>query len=81
MKVFSIDTGRTLMIGRCDVPDDTVDAYDVPLFGAASVIMERFGIGEVNLFRPDGTYTTERGVLLVPGQDPQLLPGWQPLSS
>jgi hypothetical protein len=49
-------------------------AYDVPLFGATSIIMERFGIGEVNIFRADGSYVTERGVLLVPGQDPRRAP-------
>jgi hypothetical protein len=81
MKVFSRDTGETRLIGRCDIPDDTVDVYDVPLFGAKSVIVERFGIGYVNMFRSDGTYTSEGGVLLVPGQDPELLPGWQPLAS
>ncbi|WP_421994526.1 hypothetical protein [Roseococcus sp.] len=81
MKVFSKATGETRLSGRCDVPEGTIDAYDVPLFGAKSIIMERFGIGEVNVFRPDGSYTTERGVLLVPGQDPALLPGWQPLAS
>jgi hypothetical protein len=81
MKVFSKETGETLLAGRCDVPDDGKMTFDVPLFGPASIIMERFGIGEVNSFRPDGTYTTERGVLLVPGQDPSLLPGWQSLAS
>ncbi|MBS7812852.1 hypothetical protein [Roseococcus pinisoli] len=81
MKVFSWDTGETLLIGRCDVADDGELAHDVPLFGANSIIMERYGIGEVNIFRPDGSYVTERGVLLVPGQDPALLPGWQPLAS
>jgi hypothetical protein len=53
----------------------------VPLFGPVSVIMERFDMGKVNLFRPAGSYVTERGVLLLPGQDPRLLPGWQPLAS
>jgi hypothetical protein len=81
MKVFSKATGDTLLIGRCDVPDDGELAFDVPLFGVKTIIMQRFGIGEVNIFRPDGTYTTERGVLLVPGQDPALLPGWQSLAS
>ncbi|MDB5379951.1 MAG: hypothetical protein JWR00_4397 [Rubritepida sp.] len=81
MKVFSKDTGETRLIGRCDIPEGTVDVYDVPLFGSSKIRMERFGIGEANIFRPDGSYLTERGVLLVPGQDPHLLPGWQPLAS
>lgn len=81
MKVFSRDSGETRLLGRCDIPEDTVDVYDVPLLGASSVLMARFGVGEVAFFRPDGSFSVERGVLLVPGQDPQLLPGWQPLSS
>jgi hypothetical protein len=81
MKVFSKASGETLLIGRCDIPEGTVDVYDVPLFGASHMRMERFGIGGVNIFRPDGTFVTETGVLLVPGQDPELLPGWQPLVS
>jgi hypothetical protein len=56
------------------------DAYDVPPFGAKSIIIERYGIGEVNHFRPDGTNLTEKGILLIPDQDPALLPGWQPLA-
>ncbi|WP_421992323.1 hypothetical protein [Roseococcus sp.] len=81
MKVFSKASGEALLIGRCDIPEGTVDVYDVPLFGPSKIRMERFGIGEVNIFRPDGSYITEHGVLLVPGQDPQLLPGWQSLAS
>jgi hypothetical protein len=81
MKVYSIATGEALLTGRCEIPDGTGDVYEVPLFGAQSVIMERFRIGEVNTFRGDGTYITERGVLLWPGQAPDLLPNWQPLAS
>jgi hypothetical protein len=74
MKVSSRNTGETRLVGTCDISEDTVDSYDVPLFRGKSMFMERFGIGYVNLFRLMGTYTTELGVLLVPGQDPELLP-------
>lgn len=81
MKVFANDTGETRLIGRCDVPDDAIDVLEVPLFGRASIIMERFAIGNAHFFRGDGTWSLEQGVLLIPGQDPSLLPGWQPLAS
>jgi hypothetical protein len=80
MKVFSRATGETLLIGRCDIDDSEVDFYDVPLFGPKEIRMERFGIGEI-AFYGQGVYRVEKGVLLVPGQDASLLPGWQPLSS
>lgn len=83
MKVFSRATGETLLVGRCDIPEGTVDVYDVLLFGAKSMLMERFGIGEVVFYATtdDPKYRVEKGVLLIPGQDASLLPGWQPLSS
>ena len=81
MKVFSKDTGETRLIGRCDIEDDGSLVYDVHLLGATSTISERFGIGEVVRYNSAGGYNVERGVLLVPGQQPELLPGWQPLTS
>ena len=81
MKVFSRETGETLLIGRCEIDEKEVDHYDVPLLGAVEVRMERFGIGEVAFYGVGGDYRVEKGVLLVPGQEASLLPGWQPLSS
>lgn len=83
MRVYSRDTGETRLIGRCDIDEREVDYYDVPLFGPQQIRMERFGIGEVVFYPAEGgsNYRVEKGVLLVPGQDPRLLPGWQPLSS
>lgn len=73
--------GETLLVGRCDMPDDTLTAYDVPSFGPGNLVTERFAIDEVNVFQANGTHIVERGVLLAHDQDPELLPGWQPLAS
>jgi hypothetical protein len=81
MKVFSRDTGETRIIGRCDVEDDGNLVYEVHLFGARSPISEAFAIGEITQFDDAGGFTVQRGVLLLPGQRPEILPGWQPLTS
>ena len=82
MKVYLDDAGEKRLLGRADVPEDTGPAYEVHLFGTASTIADRFTIGIVT-HQPRGTAApvVERVVLLVPGQRPEVLPGWQPLAS
>jgi hypothetical protein len=81
LKVFQDDEeyGRR-MVGRADVPADTGAAYEVRMFGATSVITERFMIGTVTHFPKDGGLPVEeRAVLAASGQPVELLPGWMPL--
>ena len=47
MYVYLDENGNKRLIGRADVPDDCGPVYEVPLFGAASVIAERFTVGAV----------------------------------
>ena len=56
--------------------------FEVPLFGAASIIAERFAIGAVTrLPEGGGAPVGERAVLAAPGQMVELLPGWVPQAS
>lgn len=81
MKVY-LDDGERRLVGRADVPDHVGSVFEVPLFGSASVITERFTIGTVtHLPRDGGPPIIERVVLLASGQPPELLPGWQALVS
>jgi hypothetical protein len=82
MKVYLDENGSKRLVGRADVPEGTGPVYEVPLFGAASIIAERFTIGAVT-HRPAGGSlpVVERAVMLAPGQLADLLPGWQPLAS
>jgi hypothetical protein len=82
VKVYVDEGGDKRLIGRADVPPEEGPIYEVPLFGTASVIVERYAIGTVTRFPPGGgTPTVERAVLLALDQRPELLPGWQPLAS
>jgi hypothetical protein len=82
MKVYTDDDGGHRLLGRADVPDDCGPVYEVPLFGAASVIAEEFAVGVVtHLPEGGGTPVAERAVLVAPGQLVELLPGWEPLAS
>ncbi len=82
MKVCLDDGGEKRLIGRADVPDEHGPALEVPLFGPASIIAERFTIGTVTHLPPNGgPPMVERAVLLEPGQLAEVLPGWQPLAS
>ena len=82
MKVYTDDDGGRRLIGRADVPEDAGPVFEVPMFGAASTIAERFAIGTVtHLLEGGGAHVVERAVLAVPGQLVELLPGWEPLSS
>ncbi len=82
MKVCLDECGEKRLVGRADIPDDTGPVYEVPLFGAVSVIRERFTVGTVTHL-PAGAAVpcVERAVLLSPGQVAGFLPGWQPLTS
>ena len=81
MKVYVDDDHGRRLIGRADVPDDCGPVYEVPMFGAASVIAERFMIGAVtHLPEGGGAPVVERAVLAAPGQVVELLPGWVPLA-
>lgn len=82
MKVYLDDGGEKLLLGRAEVPEDVGAVYELPLFGAASTIVERFAIGTVtHLPAGGGAPVVERVVLLTPDQRPELLPGWQALAS
>ena len=80
MKVYLDDGGDKRLIGRADVPDGHGPVYEVPLFGTASIIAERFTIGTVTHLPRGGAPVVERAVLLAPGQLVER-PGWQPLAS
>ncbi len=81
MKVYLDDAGERRLVGRADLPD-WLPAYEVPIFGAASVRVETFAIGAVtHLPEGGGAPVVERAVLAAPGQLVQLLPGWTPLAS
>ena len=82
MKVYVGDEDGRRLIGRADVPEDAGPMFEVPMFGAASTIAERFTIGAVtHLPEEGGTPVVERAVLAAPGQLLELLPGWTPLAS
>ena len=64
------------------MPEGCGPVFEVPLFGAASTIAERFAIGAVTrLPEEGGGAVVERAVLAAPGQLVELLPGWAPLAS
>lgn len=82
MKVYLFDGSEYRWIGRAEVPDDGSPVYDMRLFGAASFIVERFTIGTVTHLPTGGALPiVERGIILSPGQRPEILPRWQPLAS
>jgi hypothetical protein len=82
VKVYHDDDGEKRLIGRADVPEDVGPIYEVRLFGPASTIVEQFAIGTVTHL-PFGNIDpiVERAVLVAKGQYPDILPGWQPLTS
>ncbi len=81
MRVYLDEDGRKRLVGRADVPGDAGPVYEVPLFTAASVVMERFTIGPVTHLAESGDLMVERAVILAPGQLAELLPAWVPLAS
>lgn len=82
VRVYSWDGRSWRLIGRADVDPGSGPVVEVPLFGAASVMVERYTLGPV-IHAPDngGTPVSETAVLLGSGQIPELLPGWVPLAS
>ncbi len=82
MKVYLEKDGAKCLVGRADIPTEIGPVYEVPLFGAVSIIRERFTIGMVtHLDAGENAPRVERAVLASPGQLIDLLPGWQPLAS
>ena len=82
MKVYLDDAGEKRLLGRAELPENIGPVYEMPLFGAASTIVERFTIGTMtHLPEGGGDPVVERVVLLSLSQRPELLPGWQPLAS
>ena len=81
MKVFRGHGDDRRLIGRADVSPDTGPSLVVPLFGAASTIVETYTVGIVTSF-PAGSDQplVERAILLADGQPPELLPGWTPIN-
>ena len=82
MKVYVDDDNGRRLVGRAEVPEDCGPVFEVPLFGAASTIAERFTIGTATrLPEGGGAPVVDRAVLAAPGQLVDLLPGWAPLAS
>ena len=82
MRVYLDVDGDKRLIGRAEIPESVGPTYVVPLFGAASTMMETYVIGAVTSFPPDGgPPVVERAVVLSTGQLPELLPSWMPLNS
>jgi transcriptional regulator with XRE-family HTH domain len=81
MKVYEVHGDAPRLVGRCEVPDDVGPVFEVPLFGIKSVIREQYTIGTVTHVQTGEAARVERAVLLSPGQPPEILPGWAPLTS
>ena len=79
MRVYRFEGGERRLIGRTDLPEDAGPFYAVPLSGPGSVIEERFIIGTVTRLPAGGAPEVEQALLAAPGQQVQLLPGWEPL--
>lgn len=79
MKVYLDVDGKKRLIGRADIPVDAGPIFKVPLFGAASTMMEQFMIGTVTHLQPGmSAPVVEQAVIVSAGQLFELLPGWQP---
>ena len=81
MKVYTDDDGGRRLIGHADVPDDCGPLYEVPAVKEALATTEEFAIGAMVLRAEGGAPVVERVVLAVPGQQVELLPGWEPLAT
>lgn len=82
MKVYLDDEGARRLVGRADVPDEGLPTYDVPLFGPAETVVERYAVCAVtHLPTGGGPPVVERAIVLGRSQDPALLPGWRPLDA
>lgn len=76
MKVVVTDGERAHLIGWTDLPDDGLPEYVARLFGAASVVEERFKIVPASALGLVGVAPDERVVVVEPGQMVELLPRW-----
>jgi hypothetical protein len=82
MKVYMAEDGDARLVGRADVPEEAGPVFEVPMFSAASTIVERFSlVALTRIPAGGGAPVVERAVLLAPGQLAELLPGWEPLAS
>lgn len=82
MKVYREDAGERLLLGRAHIPDDVGSVYEVHVFGASSMITDRFTVGAVTHLGPGpNDLRVERVILLAPGQRPEILPGWEAFAS
>ncbi len=81
MKVVVWDGEQKRVIGRADVPLTAGPVLEVPLFGAASTIIEKYTIGTMTVVRGSEPPSVERVIELATGQPPELLPGWSALAS
>ena len=82
MRVYLDNDGDKRLIGRVDVPEDCGPIFEVPLFDAASTIVEQFALGTVtHMPKGGGAPEVERVVLASAGQLVEILPGWEPLAS
>ena len=81
MKVSTVEGDEFRLIGRAEIDADEGSIFKVPLFGASSTIIERYVIKVVMKLQFSSHLEVDRGVVLRPGQRPELLPGWQPLAS
>lgn len=70
MQVFLAWGGGKRQIERADVPEGCGPAHDVPMFGAAFVIAERFAIGSVTHSPAGGAPVMERAVMVPPRWEP-----------
>ena len=81
MRVYLDENGDKRLVGRADVPDDCGPIFEVPVFGSASIVLERFMVGAVTRMPFGNELIVERAVILWPGQLAEALPGWMPLAA
>ena len=81
VKVYLDDGGDKRLVGRADVLDTHDPVFEVPLFGGASMIDEWFTLGTVTQSPRAADPCGEALCAAVRGHRPEVLPGWQPLSS
>jgi hypothetical protein len=82
VKVYAREGGVSRLIGRAEIDDDGGSTFRVQLFGATSAIIEDFAIEEVRREASAEAHPiVERCIFVAPGQHPEFLPRWQPLTS
>ena len=73
MKVYLEENGDKRLVGYADVPEACGPIFEVPLFGSASIIMEKFVVGAVTRLPFGGDPVVERAVILSQGQLAEVL--------